>query len=372
MDPKDKKRLKELDKLGKEMKAEINNEPDVSEFEPTVGDQRLAHIIVPDREFIFHTEAAFGLKDGFLPTGETCILAAPGGCGKTYLLLQAAIAASCGISWLHAKALKPIKVLYLAAEENQDELARRFQSVLKSMSLYEQPYLINLLDQNLRLLTRLGKNERFINDKGETTEVFTKLKFFLEKYPDIKLVILDPASKYMGSEVEKDNAKAQDWINLLSQLTLTKGKPSILITHHTRKDLNGGKGVFKNDEKDKVPDLDADSIRGSGGIVAGFRWAMILARRRYEDNSEKVFLRVVKTNYSKQSGTLQFEPDPNNSGILKFKGETQEKTKSEFHLPKPPGYDELMKEYERQKREPVSEVKRDRTQPLTGHEIDII
>jgi|HubBroStandDraft_6_1064221.scaffolds.fasta_scaffold539811_1 hypothetical protein len=157
-----------------------------------------------------------------------------------------------------------------------------------------------------------------MDDDGKPREIFEQLKFFLEKNPDIKLVILDPASDYMSREAEKDSAVAKDWTKLLSQLTLTKGRPTVLVAHHTRKD-SSATSIFKASDKDKIPDLNADDIRGSGGIVNSFRWAMILARREYDDKTEKVFLRVVKTNYTKPSGILQFEPDRAHGGILKFK-----------------------------------------------------
>lgn len=56
----------------------------------------------------------------------------------------------------------------------------------------------------------------------------------------------------------------------------------------------------------------------------GFRWGMVLARREYDDNTERVFLKVTKANYSKRSGVLKFDPDKNHSGILKFSGATIE------------------------------------------------
>lgn len=330
MDASEKDYLAKFEKKEAQMIKEAQRIVDISEFEPTVGALNYIHMTVPEREYIFHAEQAFGLYDGFLPAGETCIIASPGGTGKTYLLLQAAIAASCGANFLHTKALKPVQVLYLAAEENEFELARRLQSVLKSMNLYEHQDRLELVNNNLRLFSRLGMNERFIDDDNKPTEVFLKLKQFLNTYPDIKLVILDPASKYMGPEVEKDSAKAQDWINLLAQLTLTKGKPSVLMAHHTRKDTQNQKSIFKACDKDKAPDLDADSIRGSGGIVNGFRWAMVLAKRQYDDNTEKTFLKVVKTNYTKSSGILTFEPDKNHAGILKFKEIVKETNKQEY------------------------------------------
>lgn len=329
IDPKEQEHIEKVIKLQNAMNAEALDELDVSEFEPTVGELNLAHIDIPPRSFIFYTEACLGINEGFLPAEVPCIIAAPGGCGKTYLLIQAAVAAASGTGWLHAKALKPMQVLYLAGEEDNNELARRLQSVIKSMGIFEDKKLLKLINQNLRLFPRVGNNERLIDDNDQPTEVFKKLKFFLEKHPEIKLVILDPASKYMGCETEKDAAKAQNWVDLLWQLSLTEGKPSILVAHHTRKD-SSKTTVFKANEKSLIPDLSLDDMRGSGGIGFGFRWAMVMARRDYDDNTESVFLRVVKANYNKRSGVLRFEPDSNNGGILKFKG-TEYKHYEEVH-----------------------------------------
>jgi hypothetical protein len=323
MDPKEQQHLDKVIKLQNAMNAEARNELDVSEFEPTVGELNLAHLEIPERTFIFHTDEGFGIKEGFLPAEVPCIIAAPGGCGKTYLLIQAAVAAACGAQWLHARALKPMKVLYLAGEEDKNEVARRLQSVLKSMGIFDNKKLLDLVGLNLRLFPRVGNNERLIDEEDNPTELFKKLKFFLEKYPDIKLVILDPASKYMGCETEKDSAKAQNWVDLLWQLSLTGGKPSVLVAHHTRKDSNKTT-IFKANEKDQVPDLSMDDMRGSGGIINGFRWGMMLARREYDDNTERVFLKVTKANYSKRSGVLKFDPDKNHSGILKFNGSVED------------------------------------------------
>lgn len=337
MDPKEQEHLEKVIKLQNAMNAEANNELDISEFEPTVGELNLANLEVPKRTFIFHTDEGFGINEGFLPAEVPCIIAAPGGCGKTYLLIQAAIAAACGGHWLHAKALKPVRVLFLAGEEDKNEVARRLQSVLKSMGIYENKRLLELVNQNLRLFPRVGNNERLIDEEDNPTEIFKKLKYFLEKHPDIKLVILDPASKYMGCETEKDAAKAQNWVDLLWQLSLTEGKPSVLVAHHTRKDGNKNT-ILKASEKNRAPEMDLDAIRGSGGLVNGFRWAMLLARREYDDNTERVFLRVVKANYTKRSGVLQFDPSESNGGILKFKGciedvTTKEECKDNTKLP---------------------------------------
>ena len=319
MELKEKKRLEEIAKLKSEMEQQICNEPDISDLEPTAKQLNTFHIDLPKREYIFHSMEAFNTTEGFLPSGVTCTIGAPGGCGKTYLLLQAAIAAAGGLSWLNAKALMPIEVLFLAAEEDQEEITRRAQDVMRSMDLHKTPDILAIVEKNLRLFGRLDFDERLIGEDNEPTAYFHKLKFFLNKNPKIKLVILDPASDYMNSETENNNAIAKRWTRFLRQLTRAGGKPCLLVAHHLRKDSDEDK-IYRVSEKDISPELSKHSFRGAGGIIDGFRWALAMARRRYDDDSEKVFMRVVKTNYTKSSNVLTFEPDEINGGILKFKG----------------------------------------------------
>lgn len=309
--------MESLENLEQDIQAKIKDEPNTAEFEPTAKSLGIFTKQIPPREFLFYIDDAFGYKEGFLPSGATALLAAPGGCGKTYLLMQAAIAAACGCEWLNTKAERPIKVLFLAAEEDDNELYRRAQIIAHSMGIRENPKLLELAENNLRIFGRLGRNERLINEEGKPQDVFLKLKLFLEKNPDIKLVILDPATDYMSSDTEIDQAAAKEWVKLLSILTLLEGKPTILVAHHTRKENQGT--IFKASEKDKIPDLNAESIRGAIALVNSFRWSMVLARREYDDDTERVFAKVVKTNYTSKSRTFVFEPNRRKSGMLEFK-----------------------------------------------------
>ena len=222
--------LKAIENMEHEIEAQVKGEPNIAAFEPNTLKLNTFRRKIPDRTYLFHNTGAFGIKEGFLPSGVTCIMAAPGGCGKTYLLMQAALAAASGGDWLYAKADRPMKVLFLAAEEEQDEIERRAQIVAKAMGLLDEgnEELLSLTEQNLRIFGRLGENERLMDEEGNPREIFNQLKFFLEQNPDIKLVILDPASDDMSKEAEKDSATAKDWAKLLSQLTLTPGRPTVL------------------------------------------------------------------------------------------------------------------------------------------------
>jgi hypothetical protein len=66
------------------------------------------------------------LVDGFLPVGSLGILAALGSSHKSWMLVDMALAVAKGRSWLSAFATgKPLRVLYMDYENNEDETARR-------------------------------------------------------------------------------------------------------------------------------------------------------------------------------------------------------------------------------------------------------
>jgi RecA-family ATPase len=269
----------------------------------------------PHRKFIFDYKEAFKQSSGFLPEGKACMIASPGGCGKTFLLAHCALAAATGTEWINCKAVKPIKVLFVAAEEEEDELWNRFYNMAKGLGLDRNRSLMDLALDNIIALPQRGKSQRLINDGGEPSKSYLDLKKVIEENTEIKLVILDPAARFMGSETETNNAAATDWVNLIDALTLTGGKPTVLVAHHTNKSALRPLG------NDKKPIFDQSMCRGASALVDGFRWVLGLQRSESEDSQRSIFVKLLKSNYSHIGPTLEFEQDFQRGGILKFRRE---------------------------------------------------
>jgi RecA-family ATPase len=267
----------------------------------------------PARKYIFDYQEAFEQRSGFLPEGKACMIASPGGCGKTFLLAHCALAAATGTEWINAKAVKPIKVLFVAAEEEEDELWNRFYNMAKGLGIDKNRDLMDLALDNIIALPQRGHNQRLINDKGEPTKSYLDLKEAIETNPDIKLVILDPAARFMGAETETNNAAATDWVNLIDALTLIGGKPTVLVAHHTNK------SALRPIGNDKKPVFDQTMCRGASALVDGFRWVLGLQRSEGDDNQRTIFVKLLKSNYSQLGPTLEFEQDFKKGGILNFK-----------------------------------------------------
>ncbi len=282
----------------------------------------------PARKYVFMSEELDGSKSGFLPASKVCMIVSPGGCGKTFLLTHCALAAATGTHWLHTKAVEPMKVLFIAAEEDKNELWLRFHNMAKSLGLHSQPNLMKMALKNIIPITDQGVSMRLINEKNEPTETYNKLKDLIEADKDIKLVILDPAAQFMGCETETNNAAATDFVRLIGALNLIGGKPTVLISHHTNK------SALNPTANDKLPAFNQSFSRGSSALVDGARWLMGMQRSELKNSQRSIFIKILKSNYTKLGEILEFQQDYANSGILRYIGEATEETMKEKKITK--------------------------------------
>jgi RecA-family ATPase len=268
----------------------------------------------PQREYLFNYLETFDEESGFLPKGKVCMIASPGGCGKTFILAHCALAAATGSNWLNAKSTGPVKVLFIAAEEDEAELWNRFYKMAKGLEIEKNKKQLQKALCNIFPLALRGKSQSLIDEKGRPRQSYVELKSVIEKNPEIQLVILDPAIRFMGPETETNNAAATDWVNLLDALTLIGGKPTVLVAHHTNKTALRPVG------NDKKPVFDQSMCRGASALVDGFRWVLGLQRSQAENESKTIYVKLLKTNYCKLGDTLEFFQDFEKGGILTLKG----------------------------------------------------
>lgn len=292
---------------------EKDTEPETNPFEQlkNLGELQWLTEGPPRREYLFSVND----NEGFLPAGKTSMIVSPGGCGKTFLLTHCALAAATGTNWLHTKANGPMRVLFVAAEEDKNELWIRFHNMGKSLGFHRVPSLFHLASKNIIPFAARGISQRLIDEKGKPKKYYDDLKLFLEKNETIRLVILDPASRFMGPETETNNAAATDFINLIDGLTMVGGKPTVLIAHHTNK------SALNTVSEDKLPNFSQAFSRGSSALIDGCRWMLGIQRSEMKDAQRSIFVKVLKSNYSTLGQILEFEQDYANSGTLKFIGE---------------------------------------------------
>ena len=182
------------------------------------------------------------IVDGMIPAGEIGRLVAPGGTGKSMVLLQLAVSvATGGINWLgFTPGQGASKVLILSAEDDTNELHRRFHAIgqgLKAAGELVHPAALSnvvpiaVRGMDLRLITTI--DGAAVRDTGRVEWLVKVIE-----QTEAKLVIMDPQMSFYGGE-ENSNKDAQVWIDTLRHITERTGV-TLLIVHHANKAAMNG------------------------------------------------------------------------------------------------------------------------------------
>lgn len=260
-------------------------------------------------KFIFRQPGPFQTSEGFMPKGMPCMLISPGGSGKSWALLQAAIAAATGTKWFnYFQSEKPIKVVYVSAEDSLSQLWRRARKIFFGHNLDRSPKHKDAFNNNFFPIPLNGLCLEICDADGQPTNEFYELEKYLHTMQDIELLILDPASSFHGCN-ENDSKPMRRWITLLHKLTHCPGNPTVLIAHHTNK------SAFQK-AKDNETIFDQSFARGSSAIADGVRWMACLEKKDTPEN-DRVLFRLLKSNYSGFPPPLELIRDNEWGGILR-------------------------------------------------------
>lgn len=267
----------------------------------------------PEVRALLTVPNALGSREvAFMPAGKVAMLVAPGGTGKSQALVQLAVSVASGKKWLGTyNVANPGPVLLALGEEDADEMHRRIRKAVRAMGWDAAPEVA----RNLHALSLCGERAMLVDDKGDDTPFGLNLYAGLAAWPGVdewRLIILDPASRFMGAEAEKDNAQATRFIEAVERLTRLPGNPTVLFAHHTNKGGLAG-------------ETDQGAARGSSGLTDGARWQANL-NRQHEDppqNGKKgklipdeVILQVVKANHCPIAESLHLKRDLDRGGFL--------------------------------------------------------
>jgi hypothetical protein len=265
----------------------------------------------PEKEkFIFKQPGPFYTSEGFMPKGMPCMLISPGGSGKSWALLQAAIAAATGTKWLnYFECEKPIKVVYISAEDSLNQMWRRARKVFFGYDMDRDPKHKENFNNNFFPIPLNGLSLEICDADGETTNEFYELEKYLHTMQDVELLILDPASSFHGCN-ENDSKPMRRWITLLHKLTHCSGNPTVLVAHHTNK------SAFQK-AKDNETNFDQSFARGSSAIADGVRWMACLEKKDTPEN-DRVLLRLLKSNHSGFPNPLELFRDKEWGGLLRL------------------------------------------------------
>jgi RecA-family ATPase len=267
-----------------------------------------------EQNYLFNQPGPFGMNWGFIPEGIVSMLVSPGGCGKTYALLQAAVSLATGKKWLDT--FLPTKIgksLVVLAEEGRVFAHNRMKYIVDCLGLSKE-YLERVYS-NIHLLPMSGGLCRFTDAKGKPTDNLKYFKEYLENHPDIKLVILDPASRFLGPNCEIDNAAATDWVASINELSQIKSSPTIIVSHHANKSairpVNGSKDVI----------FDQSITRGASGLVDGVRLVLGMQKKE-QDQKTSIIFKIFKTNVCDTGEAVELVANRKYGGVLELNKHT--------------------------------------------------
>lgn len=238
----------------------------------------------PERRWLFK---------GVLPLGIVGLIVAPGGTGKSTFAIQMGIAVATGGKLADAWDVGEAgAALLLMAEDDDAELHRRVCMVSDHLGLTGRA-----LD-SLHIVSFAGEDVRLISDTREHgiqhTDVVTRLIASAEKIPDLRLIIIDPASRWRDGD-ENDATNGTRFIQAVERIAQATGA-TVLLIHHT------SKGAMASGESSQ------GAARGSSALPDGARWMAQLAtvnkamnktlRLPEADMRMHVVLSVPKGNYA--------------------------------------------------------------------------
>jgi hypothetical protein len=241
------------------------------------------------------------LKD-CLPCGKVGAIVAPGGTGKSQFVLQLAAAVATGERLAdHWEVEEVGAVLGLFAEDDKEELHRRLHGIAKGVG--ESPAARGWrerMNQNLYLHSMVGQDNQMTCVKpgareAERTDYADRLIATVEGIENLKLIILDPASRFRGGS-ENDAQDSTRFIEACEYVAQQTGA-TVLILHHANK------GSMQQGTEQTQ-----SAARGSSAFTDGIRWQMNLATLSKDeasgagipDDQRGLYLsaRITKNNYA--------------------------------------------------------------------------
>jgi hypothetical protein len=213
------------------------------------------------------------LLANFLPAATVALAGAAGGTGKSQFSIQAGLCLATGDKLAdHWEVREKGASLLLCSEDESEELHRRVHNTFEQMTAGEDAeakrvkraaivnnfFVTSLVGDDVRLLKQEQRGGWSINT-ARVQEIIAAA----QQIPDLKLIVLDPASRFRGGD-ENDSDGATRFIEVLERIRAATGA-TVLVTAH----------VNKTSIKDDDPSNTA--FRGASGLTDGARMTFMMS-----------------------------------------------------------------------------------------------
>lgn len=201
---------------------------------------------------------------GNLVAGTVGGLVAPGGTGKSFWALEAAMAIACDVEGgdlINAAPAKTGSVVYLALEDSEQVLAHRIYAIGQSIRARclrqaDASRALEAIARNLKIEPMMGKRLDLMTVEGMQTVSSVSASS--------RLIILDTVSRAHQLD-ENSNRDMSLLVSRLEELAVFTGA-AVLFIHHVGK-ASGREGTF-----------DQYSSRGASALIENARWCGYLAQ----------------------------------------------------------------------------------------------
>jgi archaellum biogenesis ATPase FlaH len=240
-------------------------------------------VMIDDRgcEDIYdHPPAKFAdwMWDGYIRSGTTAVLVGYPEVGKGILTEQFAAHVAAGIP-MFGRAMKKGRVLYVSAEDDEEELRSRMADIGKQVGLTKED--LRLIE--LKSTLDMGVAPALLCGKMQPTELLLGIRDYCRRHADIVLVVLDTFSAFapLGADMKSGSGQMTGYVATVGAFCQPA---AVMFTHHPTKPERGNKL--------KRPTI--HDVRDSSAIIGSVRSVMILgsdgltldkcnARRRTEN-----------------------------------------------------------------------------------------
>jgi len=172
-----------------------------------------------------------------IPAANATLFAGDGGVGKSLLAMQLAVATAAGLNWIGLEVCEPGPVIYLSAEDDEDELHRRFADILTGCGLtfadVPNLYFRSMVGQGALLAERT-------REQMKPSGLAVEIEAFAAKI-GAKLIVLDTlANLYPGDE--SDRAQVTQFVDIIKGIGLHCDSAMLLLAHPSKSAMETGEG----------------------------------------------------------------------------------------------------------------------------------
>lgn len=196
---------------------------------PVINASEWAHLDPPEREWFIK---------GLIPEGTVTLVSGDGGVGKSLLLLQIGIASALGVDTLGLNP-KPGGVIYVGAEDDEDEFQRRVCDVARSLGGrlqdLEDLEIIPLADRDA-LLAVPAKDGSMA-----PTALWQRIRERVLSFGPGLVVFDTTADLFGGDEIKR--AQVRQFIAMLRKLAIETGAAVVLLSHPSVSGMQTGSGT---------------------------------------------------------------------------------------------------------------------------------